>query len=327
MRTRLLTAFLLAVAPFVAHSQSSGGVPALREDLAAEVAARMTADAVEAAARASADTAASAAVAGEASRASAAEAQLQAANALLQGQVATLQATLDTLQQAVAALQATVSTLQAGNQLATALSPYLTVEAGDLNGVKGPHVIFTGVNVHVRSGDAPTHGAADGHGNLILGWNETSTVYPVTADGRWGSNNLVVGPWHEFKGKAGFVAGMGNRISSLASSVSGGYLNIASGDWASVSGGYYGTASGPLSSVSGGNHNTASGDLASASGGESNIASGIGASVSGGLFCTASGQYASVSGGYLNSASGNLSSVSGGVTQYVPQDWGYAPYP
>lgn len=309
MCTRQVTAFLLAAAPFIAYAQSSGGLPALREELAAEADARIAADAAEA------------------SRASAAEAALQAENALLQGQVAALQADLGTLQQAVAALQAAVSASQAGNQLLTALSPYLSVEAGDVNGVKGPHVILTGANLHVRSGDASTSGAADGHGNLIVGWNEPSQVHPLGTDGRWGSNNLVVGPWHEFKSTAGFVAGMGNRVWSLGSTVSGGYLNTASGMFASVCGGYFGTASGDQSSVSGGNSNTASGLLASVSGGESNLASGIGASVSGGIRGTASGQYSSVSGGYLNSAAGNLSSVSGGVSQTVTQDWGYAPYP
>jgi len=61
----------------------------------------------------------------------------------------------------VAALEATVSILN--TRLAAleanpifALGEYVTVNRNTLNGLKGPHVIFTGANVHVRSGSGST---------------------------------------------------------------------------------------------------------------------------------------------------------------------------
>jgi uncharacterized coiled-coil protein SlyX len=169
---------------------------------------------------------------------------------------------------------------------ALALGPYVSVTTDALNGVRGPHIIFTGANLDIRSGsgatddNALTGGALSGLGNLIIGYDE-----PVT-DGlpqpRTGSHCLIVGAEHTFQSYGGFVAGWRNNI--LA----------------------------PWTSVSGGLGNSASGTCSSASGGQSNLASGVGSSVSGGWQSVAGGSYASVSGGESNTASEEASSVSGG---------------
>ena len=103
--------------------------------------------------------------------------------------------------------------------------------------------------------------------------------------------------------------------------VSGGFGNVATGEYASISGGRYNWTFAASSAILGGYLNFV-GDLSLAdnligqcaciSGGEGNTASGENASVSGGNNNTASGTDASVSGGENNKASGDLSFVGGG---------------
>lgn len=260
--------------------------------------------------------------------------------AALEARVASLEAQNAELWAAVSALQSAVAGMQAGNDLATALVPYVNVETDPLNGVNGPHVLFTGVNVHVRSGSAvpSTYDAADGLGNLIVGWNEPP--YLVTHN-RLGSNNLVVGGHHQYSSIGGFVAGAVNTITQPGASVSGGSSNTASGLYSSVSGGEMNTASGRSTSVSGGAGNTASGEYASSvsggmantasgnsssvSAGHENSASGVYSSVSGGIANTASNFYSTVSGGENNTASGNRSTVSGGANNTASELYSHVP--
>src|SRR6185436_11253646 len=79
------------------------------------------------------------------------------------------------------------------NPVLTDLAKYVKIEPGMVNGVKGPHVIFSGVNLHVESGSGTTAeaGAPTGLGNLIVGYNEMPMP---TGGSRVGSHNLVVGP-------------------------------------------------------------------------------------------------------------------------------------
>ena len=118
----------------------------------------------------------------------------------------------------------------------SALAPYVTVNGGTINDLAGPHVIFTGVNVHIRSG----HSSGDsytqnGRGNLVLGYNEPSdTTFPAE---RAGSHNLVVGPSHRYNFGVGLVVGGSSRLGSDGASVSGGFMNTASGWFASVGAG------------------------------------------------------------------------------------------
>ena len=186
--------------------------------------------------------------------------------------------TVTALQQQVATQKAQIKTLTTKltkAQAVLALAPYVSLDKKAINGVTGPNIVFSGVNVQVRS--SQSEGDISGLGNLIVGWDTP----PVTVL-RSGSNNLVVGEANNFTSFGGFIAGNGNAISGLDASVSGGYENLASGEYASVSGGASSTAAGTAASVSGGSTNSAQGDLSSVGGGYSNTAKSRGASVSGG---------------------------------------------
>src|SRR5215469_7958108 len=64
----------------------------------------------------------------------------------------------------IAALQAQVAALQ--KQVNT-LTQYITVVQGEVNGVKGPHIYFTGANIHIVSGSTVSRDNT-GLGNLII---------------------------------------------------------------------------------------------------------------------------------------------------------------
>ncbi len=213
-----------------------------------------------------------------------------------------------------------------------------------------PAVRFTGVNVQVVNGSGFTGGAANGTGNLILGYDEASTSAkffcslgegstgtPIPsstsatppaactdAGGTWaqshksGSHYLIVGAEHNYSRWGGIVVGQQNTSNNIYASVSGGSSNEASGGRASVSGGTNNIAGADWASVSGGQDNTASGGFASVSGGAFNQASGPFSSVLGGNSNTASGSSSSVSGGVSNTASGLRASVSGGSSRSAP---------
>ncbi len=121
------------------------------------------------------------------------------------------------------------------------LSPYLQVTGPTavLNGLKGPHVIFKGVNLHLRNNKGKTD-YLNGLGNLIIGYDEN---YATPAP-RSGSHNLVIGPFHGFSAYGGLIAGFHNTVSGNYASVSGGIANTASGTYSAVSGGDYRSVSG-----------------------------------------------------------------------------------
>ena len=192
-------------------------------------------------------------------------AALEAANAKQAKQIKSLEALAETQAAAIAAIQA---------NKALALGPYVSVTGEALNGVRGPHILFTGANVHIRSGsgrtddNVPSGGVLTGLGNLFIGYDD-----PVSAGGsgpqpRTGSHNLIVGAEHTFQSFGGLVAGWRNLILAPWASVSGGAGNAASGEFSSVSGGIVGEASGKFSSVSGGSGCDASGESSSVSGGD-----------------------------------------------------------
>jgi hypothetical protein len=255
--------------------------------------------------------------------------------------ITTLQGQVASLQTALTAANSQITTLQ-GNK-ALALGPFVTVDAGAENGLKGPNVIIKGANVHIESGSGTTSDST-GLGNLVIGYDEDSIAASTIDPNRSGSHNLVVGPQHQFTASGGVVFGFGNFASSdgasitggdcnsagstaypgaLAAecfsanggvdSVSGGEQNASSGSASSVSGGFDNTSGSQDSSVSGGDFNTVSTADGSVSGGSGNTATGgESSSVSGGADNTASGGNSSVSGGTGNTASGGSSSVSGG---------------
>jgi len=186
----------------------------------------------------------------------------------------------------VAALEARIEALEY-----TLSCAYMSTET--INGVIGPHFIFSGVNVHIENGSAQTD-KSNGLGNLVIGYNEGGVA--VDAE-RTGSHNLVIGPDHRYTSFGGLVAGYSNATIGQFASVSGGQNNSARGDYSSVSGGYYNSAQGSHSSLSGGTLSSAAGSYASVSGGYENHASGLISSVSGGDRRTASGQYDWAAGG------------------------------
>jgi len=232
----------------------------------------------------------------------------------------------ESLASKVAALEATVAALQ--EQLAgyQALFNYVRVDENEINGLAGPHVIFEGANVHIRSGAGATNDnplaeegvTLSGLGNLIVGYNEDDPYFTFT---RTGSHNLVVGPYHSYESHGGFVTGFFNTVTGENASVSGGTYNQASGYYSSVSGGAKNIASGNNSSVSGGFDNEASGGASSISGGSANKAMGVSSSAGGGYFNKAQGRHSSVSGGSFNEASGDYSSVSGGYSNKASGYW------
>lgn len=198
------------------------------------------------------------------------------------------------------ALQDRVDKLEKKVKKLEAKLKYTRIVKNPINGLAGPHVLFEGCNVHVRSGSGnTTDGTVDlanqesipgttpvGLGNLVVGYNEQPSY---TNYGRGGSHNLVVGPWHEYTNVGGATFGQENSAKGPLASVVGGYQNNANGYAASVSGGYLNGANGETATIGGGSYNVAGGISSSVSGGFDNTATGNGATVSGGASRTASG--------------------------------------
>jgi len=113
--------------------------------------------------------------------------------------------------------------------------------------IAGNTVVFDGVNVQIVSGAGSTGGAVNGHGNLVIGYNENGG-----SSHRSGSHNIVVGDYNGYSSYGGIVIGLANSITAPYASVSGGFGNTASGEYSSVSGGHNNIASGEYSSVRGG---------------------------------------------------------------------------
>ncbi len=193
-----------------------------------------------------------------------------AADAALEGQIANEAAARQALADTVAALGDSVAPLASLAPLAP-LATYVRVETAAINGLAGPHVIFSGANVHIQNGNGSGDSfTANGRGNLIVGFNEPSGH--ASAE-RGGSHNVVIGASHRYNFGTGLVAGYFNRLGGLSASVTGGGANEASGMYSSVAAGDSNIASGGNSAVSGGAANTANGDLSTVSGGFNNTAS------------------------------------------------------
>jgi hypothetical protein len=239
---------------------SGGGVTqaALDAAIASEAAVRAAADTAEANTRATADAA-------------------------LEGQVANEATARQALAEVVADLGDSVAPL-------APLAAYVSVEAGAIDGLAGPHVIFTGANVHVRSGAGDSL-TANGRGNLIVGYNELYYSGPAE---RGGSHNVVIGLGHRYNFGTGLVAGYVNRLGDMAASVSGGAGNEAANFASSVTGGSNNRAIGSHSTVTAGDSNTASGGNSAVNGGSANTAAHDLAAVSGGLSKTTTGVFSVV---------------------------------
>lgn len=132
-----------------------------------------------------------------------------------------------------------VNALQLPSSL-LALADYLEVVPGAINGLNGPHVVFEGANVHVRSGSGATSdgGYATGLGNLIIGYNQAREyVTKEVLDSTLGplANNctkLVRDPW-DFGSNSGpntRVPGCGVN-EAVAQTRRGGSHNLIIGDY------------------------------------------------------------------------------------------------
>lgn len=173
-----------------------------------------------------------------------------------------LQSSLTSAQAAIAALQSKVAALEAhggggaggGGAVPPVLSDlakYLKVEPNAINGVNGPHVILTGVNLHLRSGSGSTDesqtasGQPLGLGNLIVGYNELNP----TGGLRTGSHNIVGGSFNNFSSVGGLIVGVRGTINGQYATVLGGDMNMASGVASSVLGGFRTFATAPQQRV------------------------------------------------------------------------------
>jgi hypothetical protein len=251
--------------------------------------------------------------------ASADEGGLPGEIAALQAQVAALQKQVTTQQTQLAAVQSKLAAVQSNKALG--LGPFVSVISGLVDGVNGPHIYFTGANIHIVSGSGATDDKGNplGLGNLIIGYDEDPGSYidrspfnnlplsPLVSGDRGGSHNLVIGAANRFTQTAfgGLVVGTANSIKGYGTSVTGGAGNTVPDYGSSVSGGFLNTAGGFYSSVSGGTFNSTAGiAYNSVSGGNDNVA-GV---HEGGT----SGWFTSVSGGSGNVAIGNYSSITGG---------------
>lgn len=166
--------------------------------------------------------------------------RLTIANTKLTEDYMKLNNALGTAQTDVSAIKVSVEALDKKTaDIIPDLGKYLKVDTTNVfNGVAGPHILFTGVNVHVRSGSGATNNNSAPHtglGNLIIGYNENTTPTPTLP--RAGSHNLVGGSMNAFSSVGGMVFGLQNTISGQYASVLGGNGNTAAGSNSTVYGG------------------------------------------------------------------------------------------
>lgn len=186
----------------------------------------------------------------------------------LEAKINAQQKQLEEANKTIEKLEAELKSIESGLGTIGELNNYVKVETGTVEGLVGPHVIFEGVNVHIRNNKSTTT-SIDGLGNLIIGHNEmgdeVGVFYPTPQ--RSGSHNLVVGSGHTFTNVGGLVAGFRNSINGSFSSITGGFLNVVDGEFSSVSGGLLNNANGEFSSILGGMQNQSSNLASSVSGG------------------------------------------------------------
>jgi hypothetical protein len=155
----------------------------------------------------------------------------------LEGKMASKDIQINTLQNQVTALK---------NSPVQTLAPFISVVADPINGLNGPHIIFTGANVHIRSGSGltndqfnlDTYATLTSLGNLVIGYNEKNggTTGDVVCR-RSGAHNLIIGEKHQYAGYGNLVAGEANTIFGQCLSVTGGSGNSARDSYGSISGG------------------------------------------------------------------------------------------
>ncbi len=145
----------------------------------------------------------------------------------LEAQVAALEAQVAALQTDLTTVDSRLSTIESNDVIL--LDQYLNITTSTDNELPGPHVIFEGVNVHIRSGGGATDASINGLGNLLVGYNEVRVGLPPGSRG--GSHNLIMGPEHSYSSYGGFVVGYRNTVSTQYASGSGGYCRKPKHTW------------------------------------------------------------------------------------------------
>jgi hypothetical protein len=193
--------------------------------------------------------------------------------------------------------------LVSGGSLNIASSSYASVFGGRHNSASEGWSSVSGGEQNSASGAyASVSGGA---------YNEASGQNASVTGGR---NNTASGDFAFVGGGGGDDAVEGNQAFGNYTAVLGGQRNIA-GD-PDLSDHLIGTGA----SVSGGDLNMASGNYATISGGLDNRASGFISSIGGGYLNTANNSYAGVSGGIGNVAAGRYSQIGGGSNRGVSGD-------
>jgi hypothetical protein len=142
----------------------------------------------------------------------------------------------------------------------------VSVDTKIINKLEGPHIIFSGANIHVRSGHGITEDKKTGLGNLIVGYNQGTGNY----NRRTGSHNVIVGDEHTFTSYGGVVAGKYNSIEAPYASVYGGKFNRAIAESSTILSGFGNVSQGNEAAILGGYRNHAAGSRSSIVGGEKN---------------------------------------------------------
>jgi uncharacterized coiled-coil protein SlyX len=189
----------------------------------------------------------------------------------LEAKISAQQKELKEAYKTISKLQEELNSLNSDLGTFRELKEYVRLVPQTMEGVRGPNLVFEGINVHIRNKRHSTT-VVDGLGNLIIGYNEigdeAGLFYPPPV--RNGSHNLIVGAGHSYSSAGGFVAGYRNTIGSSFSTVAGGFLNVANGEHSSVAGGLLNVASGEYSAVCGGMQNDTATFASSVTGGSYN---------------------------------------------------------
>ena len=165
-------------------------------------------------------------------------------------------------------LQVEVARLRADQGTLARLSQYVWVDPSR------DAVVFSGANVYIQSGSGATddHGALQGRGNLIVGYDDD-------APAQRGSHNVILGEGNTWSSYGGLVVGSGNVLAGSHALVVGS-MNVVQGSYGAVSG----------------SGNVLTGNYASVSGAQ-NIARGDFSAVEAAFRSEAAGSHAAVIGG------------------------------
>lgn len=152
--------------------------------------------------------------------------------------------------------------------------------------------VISGCDVRIQNGQGST-ASTNGHGNLILGYNEAETNWPE----KGGSHNMIIGIGNQYQSYSAIVAGRSNAVQAPHGAILGGHHNTVNGQFGTISGGNSNLVSAADAHVSGGTDNKALGVDSVVLGGAGNTVDASSAVVVGGQGNMAMEQYGVVTGG------------------------------